>query len=185
VSSSRPDPLSVGGAFLATLLLCGSPAIAGFAVKVEYLDPNGTQVSATGTGALYTFFRRTLYRKPEGPDAKRFRDDEVQMDSFSFLGSRVPFQQIREVRFERRQESGREVLILEFEMTTGERVERKGAELEGAEHPRSPAITFSTTDGPASLPLDPLLSPSGRRGHPSLLRIEFPNNPDRRPPRRP
>jgi hypothetical protein len=169
---------------LAVLLLSVSPALAGFTVNVEYLDPNGTQVTTTGTGALYAYFRRTLYRKREGPGVEKFRDDELRLDSFPFQGRGIPFQQIREVRFERRQVTGREILFLEFELTTGERLEEKGADLEGAEHPISPVIAFETPSGVTKIPLDPLLSPTGRKGHPSLLRIDFPNTPDRRSPRR-
>lgn len=181
MSSSNPEVLPGASALLlAGILLAATPAFAGFNVKLEYLDPNGGRVSITGTAAKYIYFRRTLYRTPQGPDRKSYRDDEVRLEAFSFRGKRVSFQQIREIRFEWREEAGKEVLVLDFEMTTGERFERRGADLEGAEHPASPSISFGTPSGAASIPLDPLTPAAARKGHAGLVRMEFPENPDRR-----
>src|SRR5437867_2914371 len=148
VCSSRHSLLA--GLVLAAIstILPAFPALSGFTVKIECIDPNGVKTSTLGTEAHYSFFRRTLLRKPEGPDGKTFRDDEVRLDAFSFQGHRVQFQHIREVRFEWRQEAAREFLVLDFELTTGERFERKGADLEGADHPLSPAVVLLAADGP-------------------------------------
>src|SRR6266850_5955121 len=147
---------------------------------MECVDPNWTKITTVGTEAHFSCYRRTLLRKPEGPGGKSFRDDEIRLDAFSFQGHRVPFQAIRELRFEWRAEAAREFLVLDFEMTTGERFERKGADLEGADHPLSPALVVQTAEGPIRIPIDPLSPATMRKGHPALSRIEFPNNADRR-----
>jgi len=184
VSSSSARIPAYLAAAAAALLLATVPASAGFTTNIEYLDPNGARVAVTGTDTMFTFDRRTIFRKPMGPEEKKYEDVEVRIDSFSFRGSRITFQKIHEVRFERREEAGREYLAIEFNMTTGETIQRRGSDLDGAEHPISPSISFSTPEGPVSIPIDPLTSPAGRKGHATLLRIEFPNNPDRRPPPR-
>jgi hypothetical protein len=180
VSSSKPEILAALALTAAATIVAVPAALKGFAIKVECVDPNGVKSSVEGAEAQYSFFRRTILRKPEGPEGKRFRDEETRLDAFSFQGHRIPFQKIREVRFDWREEDSRETLVIDFEMTTGERLERKGADLDGADHPLSPAVVFQTADGPVRIPMDPLTPAALRKGHPAISRIEFPNNPDRR-----
>ncbi len=170
---------------LAGLLLSAGPAPAGFTVQVEYVDPDGVPRTVTAHDAAYTFFRRTLYRGPRKEGEPNYRDAELRLTSFPFASRRVPFQKIRQVRFERRTEEGRERLVLSFEITTGETFEMSGSDLEGAGHPISPALSLRTPQGSLSLPIDPLTPKPLRAGRPSPVRIEFPNNPDRRRPGRP
>ncbi|MBI3448524.1 MAG: hypothetical protein HY049_06380 [Acidobacteria bacterium] len=183
MSSSRAEALALASV-LAVSILSAAPAYPGFRVNVAYVDPNGSSVSAAGTDAQFVFHRRTLYRTPRGPEGERFHDEEIRLDSFSFQGHRISFQKLREVRFERRARGDHDELIITVEMVSGERIERKGSELDGADHPTSPSLEFRTAGGPIALPLDPLLGAAARAGRPSLTRVSFPDNPDRRPVRR-
>ena len=191
MSSSRSERVGRRGALRMALavaaLLAGAvaPAGAGFAVRVEYLDPSGRTVVAEGDDAAYVFYRRVLYREPRGEEKRTYRDDAVDVRKFPFLSRKVKFAEIREVRFERRDEEGREVLILAFEMTTGRRFEMRGADLEGAGHPTSPLVQFREGDRLVQIPIDPVTPAARRAGAPCLVRMEFPNNPDRRRPERP
>jgi len=183
MSSSRAEALALASV-LAASILTAPPAFAGFRVDVAYVDPNGSNVSTTGTNAAFVFHRRTLYRNPKGPDGERFHDEEIRLDSFSFQGHRISFQKLREVRFERRPRGDHDELVVVLELVTGERLERKGSDLDGSEHPTSPSLEFRTPGGPVALPIDPLIGAAARAGRPALSRVSFPDNPDHRPARR-
>lgn len=189
MSSSRSDgparPLLVLALLIGAALLGTAPARAGYAVRVEYLDPNGTVVHLEGDDLSYRFFRRTVYRTPRGPGQRTFEDEEIVRREFPFMSSKVRFSSLRQVRFERRVGDGEETLVLLFETTTGRTFEMAASGLEGAAHPLSPILQFRASGRTERIPLDPVTRAALRQGRPSLLKVEFPGNPDRRRPPRP
>ena len=180
-----PSLLLPLAAIAAAWIACAPPAWAGFAVRVEYVDPHGTRVTVDGDDATYAFHRRLQYRKKAEEKAIPYRDEKVTRTTFPFASRSISFGAIRTLTLDRRATDEGETLILVFETVTGERIEMPGSELEGSEHPIPPALEFRSQAGPLSIPIDPLASAARRQGRPELVRVSFPRNPDlRRPSRR-
>jgi hypothetical protein len=185
VSSSRSEAsrltrLGPAALLLACLGIATPARSATYHVRVSYVDPNGTHLIVEGTDATYVYFRRAYSRRQARDGKAAYEDKELSERGFPFASRRVTFRSIRTVRFERDAGSGEKPLVLRFETTGGAVFAMSASELEGAEHPISPALVIQTESGPLKLPIDPLASASGRLGHSQLDMLEFPETPNRR-----